>query len=393
MAISTAGELDADFADRGRLLLGRDCHEAQLRKVYALESNCSLCIGSIQLKSEKTHRFAAARTTPAGELDRSFADDGYLLGEPAQVSVHRFSGLASSDQGELMLVGNVADKSRDELLRCTAHGQCLNRWQLTAPGAKSNTTHPMITTGHGGCLWLCSSTMHNGKCGGALYRRLPGGERDDAFADNGTLDFCLDNTYVRFNDLAITDEQGHLVVAADIHPWTSSDSSLTLCCFDRDSGEVVSAFGANGRFTYPPSHSLYRLLSIQRVIATRHGLLVIIQSYDGQGAIYSCFIRVTEQGELDGSFNAGKPIVIAGAYSDVAVQSDDRIIVLASNLYPDTVVRRYLVNGEKDCSFGNRGEVLLGQPGERFYALAVQADDKILVSGVGRSSVLYRLQG
>lgn len=393
MAISTAGELDADFADRGRLLLGSGFLEVQLRKVYALASGGLLCVGSIELKNEHTHRFAAARITPTGELDRSFADSGYLISEPALVSVHRLSGMVANEQGDLFLVGNFADKARDELLRYTASGECLNRWQLTSPTAKSNTTHPVIMAGRDGRIWVCSSLMSNGVCGGVLYRRLPGGEPDERFADNGTLDFCLDNTYVRFNDLAITHERGYLVVAADIHAWNLSDSELSLCCFDPDTGHVVSAFGIKGRFTYPAVKSIHRLLSIQRVINSRHGLLAIIQCYDGQEGIYSCFIRVTERGELDIGFNAGRPIVIAGAYSDVAVQSDDKIVVLASNLYPDTVVRRYLVNGEQDWSFGNDGEVLLGQPGERFYGLAVQADDKILVSGVGRNSVVYRLQG
>lgn len=107
--------------------------------------------------------------------------------------------------------------------------------------------------------------------------------------------------------------------------------------------------------------------------------------------------RMLPDGALDPTFgnggkttyqhsNPGNPV--NNAYGNaLALQPDGKILV-AGSVYAassdfDVLLLRYLPNGAPDASFGTGGKVVgnLGTPVDAAYALALQADGKILVAG------------
>jgi uncharacterized delta-60 repeat protein len=103
-------------------------------------------------------------------------------------------------------------------------------------------------------------------------------------------------------------------------------------------------------------------------------------------------------GSLDTSFAGGKVVVPAGAADDyahaVAVDAKGRIIVAGQSAENSTdfALLRLTRDGERDGSFGKDGVVTtqVGKNADIAYAVAVQADGKILVAGnsIGASTGL-----
>lgn len=105
-------------------------------------------------------------------------------------------------------------------------------------------------------------------------------------------------------------------------------------------------------------------------------------------------VRHGRDGSLDTTFGNGGRVVTAiaaGRGSDaayaVAVQADGKVVVAGTTAVngtdQDFALVRYLPNGALDTSFGNGGKVVtsLGASVDRIHAIALQADGKIVVGG------------
>jgi uncharacterized delta-60 repeat protein len=105
-------------------------------------------------------------------------------------------------------------------------------------------------------------------------------------------------------------------------------------------------------------------------------------------------VRHGRDGTLDTTFGNGGRVVTAiaagrggdTAYA-VAVQADGKVVVAGSTTAngsdQDFALVRYLPNGALDTSFGNGGKVVtsLGSSADRIHAIALQADGRIVVGG------------
>ena len=112
--------------------------------------------------------------------------------------------------------------------------------------------------------------------------------------------------------------------------------------------------------------------------------------------------RFNPDGSLDASFNAtGKRTLDFGGQdngSGVAVQTDGRIVVVGFNTPSgNAVVARFNPDGMPDTSFAGTGSRLvdLGGPVDRFSAVVVQPDGKLVASGFngGGNFVVARFNG
>jgi uncharacterized delta-60 repeat protein len=86
----------------------------------------------------------------------------------------------------------------------------------------------------------------------------------------------------------------------------------------------------------------------------------------------------------DPSFYGGGQLSAGGLIQDMALAPDGKVVVAGLTNYPyDFIVRRYLPNGFPDSSFGSGGVVTsdFGSAVDKAWAVAVQADGKILVGG------------
>lgn len=160
-----------------------------------------------------------------------------------------------------------------------------------------------------------------------------------------------------------------------------------LSLFSQD-GNLDTSFGNNGQVLLPIASSNDQL----RAIASQSdGKIIAV------GAVESSFFkfglcRLLADGSLDTSFgNDGIVGTTLGPLDDnataIAIQSDDKILVTGYSFSfgaeLDFVLVRYLANGELDPSFGNNGSVRtnVNSPDDFAYDLAIQEDGKILVAG------------
>ncbi len=103
-------------------------------------------------------------------------------------------------------------------------------------------------------------------------------------------------------------------------------------------------------------------------------------------------VRYGRDGGLDTSFGtAGKLITQIGTHNDaaaaIALQADGKIVVAGASDQNgsglDFAVLRYLPSGVLDTTFGTGGKVVtaIGNDSDRAWAVAIQADGKIVVAG------------
>lgn len=116
-------------------------------------------------------------------------------------------------------------------------------------------------------------------------------------------------------------------------------------------------------------------------------------------------IRLMPNGAFDPGFGTGgvASADFSGRYDDayaVAIQADGKIVVAGASSeggFADTAVARFLPNGELDASFDGDGRLILtafpGQIGDTAFSLAIQADGKIVGGGSMETDfLLFRLR-
>ena len=115
----------------------------------------------------------------------------------------------------------------------------------------------------------------------------------------------------------------------------------------------------------------------------------------GQIGARSGLLRLTTKGQLDSAFGTGGVVTsriggdINQIFTSMAIQSDDKILVTASGCPPRDELARFNADGTLDTAFGGSGIANLS-----FSAtgVAVQSDGKILVTGTSYpNSIMARL--
>ena len=103
-------------------------------------------------------------------------------------------------------------------------------------------------------------------------------------------------------------------------------------------------------------------------------------------------VRYDQNGVLDAGFGiAGKVISDLGSPADeanaLAIQSDGKIVVAGGVQGADFAVARYDTSGILDMGFGNNGVAITPVGGNRDFATAVkiQTDGKILIAGISET--------
>jgi uncharacterized delta-60 repeat protein len=109
------------------------------------------------------------------------------------------------------------------------------------------------------------------------------------------------------------------------------------------------------------------------------------------GSLVSARAATAAPGDLDPTFGSGGTVTTPiGSSSDeaaaVAIQADDKIVVAGSSFNgsnDDFALARYTISGALDATFGTGGKVTtaIGSSSDRAFAVAIQADGRIVVAG------------
>lgn len=152
-------------------------------------------------------------------------------------------------------------------------------------------------------------------------------------------------------------------------------------------GTLDPTFGVNGIVTTPVTPFTN---NVNAVAIQDDGRIIAVGSGGGMAVL-----RYTTNGSLDTTFNGtGQGVLTEGDALGVAIQADGKIIVVGNNGNPaniDFKVVRYNVNGTLDTSFDNDGIVVtpIRESTDAAYAVAIQPDGKIVVSGRSDSNPVF----
>ena len=182
---------------------------------------------------------------------------------------------------------------------------------------------------------------------------------------------------------------------ADYFSGTGNDLVLLL----QGPGALDFSFGTQGRVVLPIGSGDDK---IQGVVMQPDGKIVTAgYYYNGTNNNDWAVARLNTDGSLDTSFNSnGKATIDFRGGDDrascVSLQADGKIVVAgfstdASNPNASsTTLARFSSNGTLDTSFGTNGKVVTQVPSASWsdvYAIAIQPDGKIVVSGRTNDSV------
>jgi uncharacterized delta-60 repeat protein len=223
------------------------------------------------------------------------------------------------------------------------------------------------------------------------------GELDPTFGDGGkvTNDFGSDLEEIR--GIAVQ-EDGKIVVLGET--WPKQIPRFTLARYNPD-GTLDEEFGDEGLVVTETTEQDYQRGIPHALLLQPDGKIVVgggSTSPDHNHGVFA-LMRYNEDGTLDEDFGPDGRVVIAlndekyGSFADeiyaLALQSDGKIVAAGiTGEYPQDIgVARFNDDGTLDEDFGDGGKVALDIEGsdDGAYAVAVQEDGKILVTGYASS--------
>lgn len=233
-----------------------------------------------------------------------------------------------------------------------------------------------------GKILVAGYTLGSAGFNSVVARLLPNGTLDAGFGTNGLVvvnfgstDFCLAMRLL---------SDGKILLAGRAYNGITSDFALARLL---PNGTLDNTFGTSGK-------QMLDLFgeqeSINAIAVQPDGKIVAVGETTNVTSSFAV-ARLLANGSLDLSFgNGGKLKTTFGteadAAYDVAIQPDGKMMVVGqsnSNTISDLAAARYLVNGDLDLSFSDDGKLLenISMFGDYAYAVALQADGKILMAG------------
>jgi uncharacterized delta-60 repeat protein len=217
----------------------------------------------------------------------------------------------------------------------------------------------------------------------ALARYNSNGSLDTGFGTDGKVitDFGQDD-----KGYAVATQSGGKILAAG-YTCGSTWCAFALARYNND-GSLDTSFGTGGKVTTD-----FNGTGIGQAVLLQAGDKIVMAGYSSGTTTDFALARFNSDGSLDGTFGSGGKVTtdFDGHYEfgyAAALQSDGKIVVAgqSSDGYVFALVR-YNVDGSLDVNFGMAGIALAGfADSSKGYAVAIQADGKIVVAGTRNSS-------
>lgn len=384
-ANASPGDLDSTFGDGGRVVTGFDGSlddtpyyemDGFYGRAFAVAIQAD---GKIVLAGEAVddveEAFGVARHMPDGTLDPSFGGSGAFQTTFAAPSAAH--AVAIQADGKIVVVGTTGwtgypgrPRNSFALARYTtdgrldasfgAEGTVRTRFNLASAVAYAVAIQPdgkLIVAGRAGRAF-------------ALARYGADGSLDTSFGSDGKLRarFLHRPLWEAATDVVIQADGGILMSGS---ACDTSGCSVALGRYLPDSS-LDESFGEGGMVLAPIRGSTEGDLALQA-----DGRIVV-------GAGHFLF-RFDPDGSPDTSFSDDGWVRTATAAYGVGLQADGKIVVTGPGKWEPFLftVARFDSAGVLDRSFGDDGRAQTGFPGfdNVTYALAVQADGKIVVVG------------
>lgn len=218
----------------------------------------------------------------------------------------------------------------------------------------------------------------------AVVRYNIDGSLDTSFDGDGKLTTDIGSRFDYGNSVAIQTDGKIIVAGINNAGYTSYiDPDFTLVRYNTD-GSIDSSFDIDGKVTtnFGSSNDIGNSVAIQA-----DGKIVVV-GYISDGISKELTVtRYNTNGSLDNSFGGDGIVTIDLGYDDergnsVAIQADGKIVV-AGNSFLYLALARFNADGSLDTSFDGDGiqTIDLGLSSDNAYAIAIQTDGKLVVAG------------
>lgn len=331
----------------------------------------------------------AITVTPVNDAPTFNVTEGYSSA-PIPGSIFAYSGGAVIDANERMLVIGRSDDGL-AVARFNANGSLdtsfANGGVIDDNFGLNSVEGNGITVQSDGKI-LVSGTFDSGSDFDYVVAR---------YHEDGTLDTTFDGDGYKTIDLfGKNDFNPELAVQADgriIIAGTAHNAGVNQFAFIRldSNGSYDTTFSGDGQVTFAVASGSHSFKSLE---LQSDGRILFAGFASGNFATFTIG-RLNTNGTLDTSFG-GTGIVQTdfgsggGSAHDIEVQPDGRIVVTGS-ANSQLVVSRYLSNGNLDTTFNGTGFVTTNLDGLSVgYAVALQADGKIVAAGEGTADTVIR---
>jgi uncharacterized delta-60 repeat protein len=391
-AQAAAGSLDLSFGNGGKVATDFLGNADQLSSVAIQPDGKIVVAGDARAGSVDSSDFALARYTASGALDHTFGVAGRVTTDFFGHADQAFA-LAIQSDGKIVVGGTASvntNKSVFAVARYTSDGSP----DVTFGGGSGRAA---VDFGNVAGICRAIGTQTDGKivlAGSAgflhaIARCEPNGLLDNSFGAGGKLSGSSINELTSAAAMSIQSD-GKIVVVGSTPPAFPGDFAMARYT---SSGSLDSGFGNGGLVTtdffgQKDSPRTVRILPGGKLLVT--GVTVVAQNTQS-----FAMARYNANGTLDAGFGNGGKVTTGFAGGTVgggaaALQADGRIILAgAFSPFPldsattDVALARYTADGELDSTFGAGGRVTTDILGffDAAAAVAVQADDKIVVAG------------
>lgn len=232
----------------------------------------------------------------------------------------------------------------------------------------------------------------------AVVRYNLDGSLDSTFGTGGKAITQTSTSFDQVQDLVLVPagliSDAYVVAAVEAVNTSTSEREIVLLRYNLivSPGTLDSSFGSGGvvHTTLPGGPTFATGIARQS-----DGKLVVVGRFAGASAVGGAdvaVLRYNADGSLDATFGSGGVVVtdVAGLDfpEDVAVQADGRIVVAGTTSTGTAMFAlRYQTDGTVDASFGIAGSALVSfGPESRAYAVAQQADGKLVLAGAATTS-------
>jgi uncharacterized delta-60 repeat protein len=329
-------------------------------------------------------RFALARYTPAGKLDRRFGTGGKVLtgfglrmARPGFQSFAEVASLAIQRDGKIVVAGYAAVPPgfgywAFALARYTPAGKLDRTFGrkgtvLTSFRSRANSSaHAVAITPDGKIVAVGYCDCHPFRFALARYR--PGGRLDPSFGRDGKVLTSFSATKGSDAKAVAIQPDGKIVVVGDAYGATAN---FAVAARYKPDGSLDRSFGTGGRV-------------VTQVGEGSNNVTAMVVQPDGKVVVacVSALVRYNADGVLDPSFGRGGIAVTnAGAAWALAIQRDRKLVTALDPFG----LARFLEDGSPDPSFGRNGRTRTDARATA-NGVVVRTDGKIVAAGtVGTS--------
>ncbi|MFA7281279.1 MAG: DUF4214 domain-containing protein, partial [Sterolibacterium sp.] len=341
--------------------------------------------GKILLAGTINDDFALLRYNANGSLDTSFDGDGKVATDMGGSDAGH--GIALQADGKILVAGEVAGNNTNYgLVRYDVNGTLDTSFAGSGKvitdfggGEKANsiTLQPDGKILVAGDYTISSNTGSSG--GYSLARYNADGSLDTSFDNDGKLTTNFGGGGNGYGIALQTD--GKILVTGNGYIGGVDRNDMTLARYNAD-GSLDASFDGDGKLTTDFGGAEYGMSVMPQADGK---ILVAGVSFIGSNNV--ALARYNTDGSLDTSFDGDGKVTTDLGGSDhgfaIALQADGKILVAGDGgSNADFALTRYNTDGSLDVSFDGDGKLTTDFGGtDESYSIRLQSDGKILIAG------------